>query len=1084
MIVLRYIVSADPPPPGPGDPAPFSPERFESIELRPDVTLAPNLLCTVLSSLLTLSNRCFDSSSSRRRSDFCFSASRTCCSDASSVDRRSDTADRISSTSASAFSSTASSSSRRLRHSRSLRSSSSFSLDSVLMSRSRSRIFCFSSSVSRVLRRASVLDSSSMRSRSSMAASMRARISRTLLSARSSTSASRPRILSASRDRSDRTGLLELDGQLARLVAHAAEQTLRVGVLLRLEVRLLLQRLLLLLELLHLLLKLLDSGPQLVGLLLHLLQLPSRLLLLGADLHLFGLGATQITSGNPLRVFQTETVVRLVRQLLAERLDLRLAIRGQPLDPGDVSLEVLLLLLQVAEFRVLRGQLLLGRLESDRVLTQTLHLGLGLLEHLAQFREVLESGLGQLLSSTQIRLQGRRLALEVFVLALQVVEFALQLLARLGVVCRGPELLLELLDARLQGLLLGLKVLDLLLGHHVLLANLGDFVAQRLNLLAEIFLGLALLRQPLNLRVFCCDFLLQARNLRFQGLRIGLLGFVGRWGSVGTGGRRGCSSSCSGTGLLLLLVLLGVLACAGCGGVRRPWGRRGGWRGLAGLLGSDSLLGACLLPVCTSIRFVELRLHGFSLLLGGFEFTLELSFHFLELFLRGLQTLRERLDFIVPRFKLRLKGSLHSSHITEFAGLLCRLLKLFSEVGAGVLGRGEIGLERVDLGLELLNLLLLGSHVGLVLGSLLIVGEEVASRLLRLLARRLLRLLLGREDAEGLLQRRLGSGRVGRLDRAVVLGAGRGIDLLLGLFRLLASSRGGGLRRPELLDLLLELLHVLLGRFKLLLEIVLFERDPLVFVHDHLLLLLQRVEVFHQRLGLADRPDARVFLEHPFEGLNRRGTAVGDSIGSEELCNPLAPRLLTGINRRRDTHQGTSSPASPTCEASCGPRERALPRQLRGTRSALGLLVLLILPVLALLGLLLHLLVTLVHGVGCRLGRSRAAGLLAVVERKGRFKNGRVGVRGAAAVVVLGYVSCRACLLGARSSRGRLIVVPRGGIGSARRAACRFYPLSCLLLSSLFLRNCPIDGALEPLLETHHRSLATTEMQDDEKRCV
>ncbi|GJC85547.1 hypothetical protein ColLi_08384 [Colletotrichum liriopes] len=673
MIVLRYIVSADPPPPGPGDPAPFSPDRFESIELRPDVTLAPSLLCTVLSSLLTLSNRCFDSSSSRRRSDFCFSASRTCCSDASSVDRRSDTADRIASTSASAFSSTASSSSRRLRHSRSLLSSSSFSLDSVLMSRSRSRIFCFSSSVSRVFRRASVLDSSSMRSRSSMAASMRARISRTLLSARSSTSASKPRILSASRDRSDRPRLLELDGQLARLVAHAAEQALGIGVLLRLEVGLLLQRLLLLLELLHLLLELLDSGPQLVGLLLHLLQLPGRLLLLGADLHLLGLGATQVTRGNPLRVFQTETVVRLVRQLLAERLDLRLAIRGQPLDPGDVRLEILLLLLQVAELRVLRGKLLLGRLESDRVLAQGLHLGLGLLEHLAQFREVLVSALGQLLGRTQIRLHRRRLALEVVVLALQVVEFVLQLLVRLCVVGRGSKLLLELLDPRLQCLLLGLEVLDLLLGYHVLLANLGDFVAQRLNLLAEILLRLALLRQPLNLGVLGRDFFLQACDLRLQGLCIGLLCLISRRRCGSAGGRRGRSSGCSCAGLLLLLVLLRVLAGAGRGGLRRPWGRGGGWRGFAGLLlqllgelfnvllvfglclldvlnlpvqglnllldlglGRNSLLGARLLPVCASVGLVEFRLHGLGVLLGGFEFTLELSLYFLELLLRGL----------------------------------------------------------------------------------------------------------------------------------------------------------------------------------------------------------------------------------------------------------------------------------------------------------------------------------------------------------------------------------------------------------------------------------------------------------------
>ncbi|KAK2038076.1 hypothetical protein LZ31DRAFT_140075 [Colletotrichum somersetense] len=128
--------------------------------------------------------------------------------------------------------------------------------------------------------------------------------------------------------------------------------------------------------------------------------------------------------------------------------------------------------------------------------------------------------------------------------------------------------------------------------------------------------------------------------------------------------------------------------------------------------------------------------------------------------------------------------------------------------------------------------------------------------------------------------------------------------------------------------------------------------------------------------------------------------------------------------------------------------------------------------VLALRGLVLGLLVGLVHGVGCGLGGPGATRFLAVVEGKGRFEDGRVSVGGAGGgggVVVLGGVGGN--LLGAsrgrRLSRVRL-AAPRGGFGPARcGASSGFDSLSCLLLASLFLRNGPIDGALEPLLVTH-----------------
>ncbi|KAK2054980.1 hypothetical protein LY76DRAFT_206776 [Colletotrichum caudatum] len=138
------------------------------------------------------------------------------------------------------------------------------------------------------------------------------------------------------------------------------------------------------------------------------------------------------------------------------------------------------------------------------------------------------------------------------------------------------------------------------------------------------------------------------------------------------------------------------------------------------------------------------------------------------------------------------------------------------------------------------------------------------------------------------------------------------------------------------------------------------------------------------------------------------------------------------------------------------------------SRCTLGLLVFFIVlvgvAVLALPGLVLGFLVALVHGVGCGLGGPGATGFLAVVEGKGRFEDGRVGVGVAGSgVVVLGGVG--GSLLGA--SRVRL-AAPRGGFRRARcGASSGFDSLSCLLLASLFLGNGPIDGALEPLLVTH-----------------
>ncbi|KJR83321.1 uncharacterized protein SPSK_03907 [Sporothrix schenckii 1099-18] len=284
-----------------------------------------------------------------------------------------------------------------------------------------------------------------------------------------------------------RLRLAQLHRQLRRLVAHAAQQVLRVGVLRRLERRFLAQRLLLAPQLAHLVVQRPQPRLHRRQLLLQPLQRARRLLLLGAELDLVRLGPPQVPPGHALLVLEAQLRVRLGRQLVAQRLELGVAVRRQPLRPRRVELGLPLPLFQGTQLRRLGRQLLLGRLQRRGVGAQALQLGLRLLQDLAQTRKLLVPRLRQLLRGAQVGLQRRRLGF--------------------GVV------LSNLLHQR--GLF-ALEALDRFLVLDVVLANGHQVLPQGFNLLAQVLLRLPLFRQPLNLFVLGLDILAQPRHLRLQ----------------------------------------------------------------------------------------------------------------------------------------------------------------------------------------------------------------------------------------------------------------------------------------------------------------------------------------------------------------------------------------------------------------------------------------------------------------------------------------------------------------------------------------------------------------------------------------